>query len=137
MTRKLTPEELERYDRDGYLVIRDAVPQERLRDVIAETERMYNVAYTIASGNEMLDVDPAHTPEKPRVRRIKSQHEHSEFFRDFAAEPLIMDLLEPLLCPRLEFQQVLAECRRRRHRVRAGVLRGRRVQQTDFREKTG
>lgn len=97
MTRTLTQEELDRYERDGYLVITDAVPQDRLQAVIAETERMYDTAYTITAGNEMLDVDPAHTPEKPRVRRIKSQHEHSEFFAEFAAEPLILDLLDPLM----------------------------------------
>jgi ectoine hydroxylase-related dioxygenase (phytanoyl-CoA dioxygenase family) len=97
MTRTLTRQELDRYDRDGYLVIHGAVPQKRLAGVIAETERMLDVAYTIASGTAMLDVDPAHKPEAPRVRRIKSQHEHSDFFRAFAAEPLIMDLLDPLM----------------------------------------
>jgi phytanoyl-CoA hydroxylase len=97
MNRTLTQEELERYDRDGYLVIEDAVPAARLAEVIAETERMYNVAYTITDGTSMLDVDPAHTPEIPRVRRIKSQHEHSDFFHDFAGEPLIMDLLDPIM----------------------------------------
>jgi ectoine hydroxylase-related dioxygenase (phytanoyl-CoA dioxygenase family) len=97
MSRTLSQEELDQYNRDGYVVIHDAVPQSRLREVVAETERMYNVAYTITEGTAMLDVDPAHTPQHPRVRRIKSQHEHSEFFHAFAAEPLIMDLLEPLM----------------------------------------
>jgi phytanoyl-CoA hydroxylase len=97
MNRTLTQEELQRYERDGYLVIQDVVPQARLKEVIAETERMCEVAYTIATGTPMLDVDPAHTPQQPRVRRIKSQHEHSDFFHAFAAEPLIMDLLAPLM----------------------------------------
>ncbi len=97
MTRTLTQEEVDRYNRDGYLVIENAVPQARLQEVIAETERMCDVAYTITSGTAMLDVDPSHTPEKPRIRRIKSHHEHSDFFAEFVAEPLIMDLLEPLM----------------------------------------
>ncbi|MFT5445725.1 MAG: phytanoyl-CoA hydroxylase [Gammaproteobacteria bacterium] len=97
MNRTLSQEELDRYDRDGYLVIHDAVPPSRLREVVAETERMHNVAYTLTQGTAMLDVDPTHTPQKPRVRRIKSQHEHSDFFHAFAAEPLIMDLLDPLM----------------------------------------
>ncbi|MFT6582840.1 MAG: ectoine hydroxylase-related dioxygenase (phytanoyl-CoA dioxygenase family) [Alphaproteobacteria bacterium] len=97
MTRTLTQEELDRYDQDGYLVISDAVPPQRLADAIAETNRMLDVAFTITEGNTMLDVDPAHTPENPRVRRIKSQHEHSDFFHAFAAEPFIMELLLPLM----------------------------------------
>ncbi len=88
--RTLSQAELDRYDEEGYLVIPDAVPAQRLADAIAETERMMDVAATITEGTTMLDVAPSHTPEKPRIRRIKSQHEHSDFFRAFAAEPCIM-----------------------------------------------
>ncbi len=97
MSRTLTQQELDRYERDGYLVITDEVPQDRLSAVIAETERMCAVAETVTAGTDMLDVDPSHTPEIPKVRRIKSQHEHSDFFAEFVAEPLIMDLLAPLM----------------------------------------
>ena len=97
MTRTLTQEELDRYDRDGYLMITDAVPQDRLQAVIQETERMCAEAYQVTAGTDMLDLDPSHTPDKPRIRRIKSHHEHSDFFADFVAEPLIMEILAPLM----------------------------------------
>ena len=97
MTRTLTQEELNRYDRDGYLVITDAVPQDRLQAVIEETERMCAEAYKVTAGTDMLDLDPSHTPDIPRIRRIKSHHEHSDFFADFVSEPLIMDILAPLM----------------------------------------
>ena len=67
MTRTLTQEELDRYDRDGYLVITDAVPQDHLQAVIGETERMCAEAYKVTAGNDMLDLDPSHTPKKPRI----------------------------------------------------------------------
>ena len=97
MPRSLTSQELARYETDGYLVLEDAVPADRLAEVIAETERMLAVASSLTEPTDALDLDPAHTPEHPRVRRIKSQHQHSEFFAAFAAEPLIMDLLAPLM----------------------------------------
>jgi len=97
MPRTLTQDELDFYDEHGYLVLTDVVPADRLKAVIDETERMCAVASTITEAIPMLDLDPSHTPEKPRIRRIKSQHEHSEFFKVFAAEPLIMDLLDPLM----------------------------------------
>lgn len=97
MTRTLTQAELDQYEREGYLVIPDAVPQDRLQEVIAETERMCAEAFKLTAGTAMLDLDPSHTPQKPRIRRIKSHHEHSDFFAEFVAEPLIMDLLAPLM----------------------------------------
>ena len=97
MSRTLTEQELRHYDEQGYVVIHDAVPGDRLQAVIEETERMLSVAPTLTKGTPMLDLDPSHSPEHPRVRRIKSQHQHSEFFHAFAAEPLIMELLAPLM----------------------------------------
>jgi len=97
MTRKLTDQEIERYNEDGYLVIQDVVPADRLKAVIAETERMLEMAPTLTESNGVLDLDPAHTPDNPRVRRIFSPHSNSEFFHAFAAEPLIMELLDRLM----------------------------------------
>ena len=97
MPKTLTQEQLDQYNEQGYLVIPNAVPRERLDEVIAETERMTDVASTITEPIDMLDLDPSHTPEKPRVRRIKSQHLHSEFFAAYAAEPMILDLLDPIM----------------------------------------
>ena len=97
MPRTLTQEELAHYDEHGYVVIRDAVPAEMLRAASAETDRMVAVAATLTEAIPMLDLDPSHTPEKPRVRRIKSPHEHSEYFRALAADPVILDLLDPLM----------------------------------------
>jgi ectoine hydroxylase-related dioxygenase (phytanoyl-CoA dioxygenase family) len=97
MPRTLTQEEVDRYYEQGYLVLHDAIPQDILDAAVAETERMVAVASTITEAIPMLDLDPSHTPENPRVRRIKSPHEHSEYFRALAGDATILDLLDPLL----------------------------------------
>lgn len=100
MTRKLTDEQVERYYEQGYLVLEGALPAAKLAEVIAETERMVSAASQI-SGTEdpsgALDLDPSHTPETPRVRRIKSQHQHSAFFKTFVADPEMLDLVDRLM----------------------------------------
>ena len=85
MARTLTQGEIDTYHDQGYLVLPDVVPTEILNASIAETARLVAVARTLTEPTPMLDLDPSHTPEKPRVRRIKSPHEHSEFFRSLAA----------------------------------------------------
>jgi ectoine hydroxylase-related dioxygenase (phytanoyl-CoA dioxygenase family) len=97
MGRTLTQDEIDFYDEQGYLVLRDVVPNEVLQASVAETERLVAVASTLTEPTPMLDLDPNHTPKKPRVRRIKSPHEHSEYFQGLAADPVILDLLDPLL----------------------------------------
>jgi len=97
MPRTLTQVEIDFYNEQGYLVLHDVVPQEILRASIAETERLVAVSSTLTGPISMLDLDPSHAPEMPRVRRIKSPHEHSEYFRGLAADPAILDLLDPLM----------------------------------------
>ena len=97
MPRTLTQEEVDRYYEQGYLVLHDVIPQEILDAARAETDRMVAVASTLTEAIPMLDLDPSHTPEKPRVRRIKSPHEHSEYFRALAGDATILDVLDPLM----------------------------------------
>lgn len=97
MRSKLTDQELKQYREQGYVVLHDVVPKERLAAVIDETERMVDGARSISEPTAALDLDPAHTPAHPRLRRIKSPHQHSAFFHAFAAEPFIVDLLSPLM----------------------------------------
>ncbi len=97
MGRTLTNDEIALYYEQGYLVLQDVVPEEVVRDAVAETERMVDVARTLTEAIPMLDLDSSHTPEAPRVRRIKSPHEHSEHFLALAGDALILDLLDPLL----------------------------------------
>ena len=99
MASPLTQDQIDFYRSQGYLVIPDAVQKPRLDEIVAETERMLDGAATLTEGNEVLDLDPSHTPEAPRVRRIKSPHQNSEFFHAYAADPMIMDILTPILGP--------------------------------------
>jgi ectoine hydroxylase-related dioxygenase (phytanoyl-CoA dioxygenase family) len=97
MPRTLTQDEIDFYNEQGYLVLKDVIPADVLNAASEETERMVSVAKTLTEAIPMLDLDPSHTPEKPRVRRIKSPHEHSEHFRALAGDPVILDLLDPLM----------------------------------------
>lgn len=97
MGRRLSQEEIDLYYDQGYLVLHDVVPENVVRDAVAETERLVDVARTLTEAIPMLDLDPRHTPETPWVRRIKSPHEHSEHFLALAGGDLILDLLDPLL----------------------------------------
>ncbi len=99
MAAKLTQQQIDTYFEQGYLVLPNAVAPERIAEIKAEVDRMVTDAVNLTESNDVLDLDPSHTPEAPRVRRIKSPHANSEFFHAHAAEPLIMDLLDPILGP--------------------------------------
>lgn len=66
------------YDEHGYLVLEGRVPMELIEGVRAEIARFEEEARQMTASNDRLDLEDSHTPEHPRVRRIKLPHRISE-----------------------------------------------------------
>ena len=95
----LTRDRVERYRREGYVVVEDLVAAETLADLRRVTDEIVATAHGVTSHTNVLDLEPSHTPERPRVRRIKSPHLAHPFYWDMAGHPPIMAAIEPLIGP--------------------------------------
>ena len=95
----LTRDQVERYRREGYVVVEDLVAAETLAELRRVTEEIVATAHGVTSHTDVLDLEPSHTPERPRVRRIKSPHLAHPFYWDMAGHPPVMAAIEPLIGP--------------------------------------
>ena len=95
----LTQDQVERYRREGYIVLERVIAAETLAELRRVTDEFVATARGVTGHTKVLDLDPSHTPERPRVRRIKSPHLHHPFYWDMAGHPPIMSVLEPLIGP--------------------------------------
>ena len=95
----LTRDQVERYRREGYVVVEDLVAAETLAELRRVTEEIVATAHGVTSHTNVLDLEPSHTPERPRVRRIKSPHLAHPFYWDMAGHPPVMAAIEPLIGP--------------------------------------
>ena len=93
----LTRDQVERYRREGYVVVEDLVAAETLAELRRVTEEIVATAHGVTSHTNVLDLEPSHTPERPRVRRIKSPHLAHPFYWDMAGHPPVMAAIEPLI----------------------------------------
>jgi phytanoyl-CoA hydroxylase len=87
------------YRENGYLLVEDVLePDTRLqmKAVIAEWIAQ---AKGVTKHTDVYDLEPTHTPEHPRVRRIKKPHTLSSVFWDFAKSPRMLAVLTKLLGP--------------------------------------
>src|SRR3546814_10418267 len=75
----------------------EAVSPALLAEIRGGTEEIGAGAASRAESDEKLDLEDSHTPEAPRVRRIKSPHANFPFFRALAAAPALLDFIAPLL----------------------------------------
>ena len=95
--KKISSAQLEKYDNDGYVVVEDVLESstlKRLRDV---TDEVVASAAELTTHSEALDLEESHTPENPRVRRIKRPHLVHDFYLKLARHPNILSALTPIL----------------------------------------
>lgn len=72
MPTTLDRRELEFYRENGYLVREGVLDRQELAELHAITGEMVERARWMTKSDQFLDLDEGHTPEAPRVRRIKS-----------------------------------------------------------------
>ncbi|MCK0166278.1 phytanoyl-CoA dioxygenase family protein [Jannaschia sp. S6380] len=97
----LTEDQKAFYDEQGYLVLERRLSARQLRDLHDEIARFEAEAASLTEGNERLDLEDSHTPENPRVRRIKLPHTHSDVFRDLMTSDTILAPARDLVGPDL------------------------------------
>jgi phytanoyl-CoA hydroxylase len=85
------------YRQNGYLLVEhvlDAATLARIRNCIAD---MVAKAVGVKTHNDVYDLEPTHTPENPRVRRIKTPHKVDPLFMDVVKQSGMTSILKALL----------------------------------------
>ena len=78
MTEVLTQAQIDTYNNDGYLVLENRIPPETIAAIHQEIARFEDEARSMTASNDRIDLEDTHTPEHPRLRRIKLPHTISE-----------------------------------------------------------
>ncbi|MEO8007283.1 MAG: phytanoyl-CoA dioxygenase family protein, partial [Betaproteobacteria bacterium] len=85
------------YRENGYLLVEnvlDAATLMKMRQCIAD---LVAKAAGVKTHNDIYDLEPTHTPENPRVRRIKTPHKVAPFFMEVVKQPVMTSILTALL----------------------------------------
>jgi ectoine hydroxylase-related dioxygenase (phytanoyl-CoA dioxygenase family) len=93
----ITAKDVEFYRENGYLLVEnvfDAATLARIRTVIAG---LVAKAAGVKTHNDIYDLEPTHTPENPRVRRIKTPHKVDPYFMEVVKQPVMTSILKALL----------------------------------------
>jgi phytanoyl-CoA hydroxylase len=97
----ISEQDVQAYKRDGVIVIPDilgAATLTEVRKVIAElvAESAKTLEHT-----DVYDLEPGHTAENPKVRRIKAPQKVHPIFDEIVRSPAVLDILTKLIGPAL------------------------------------
>jgi phytanoyl-CoA hydroxylase len=93
----LTRDQVQQYKKTGYLFVEDALSADELATLRRITDEVVAAARTVTEHNHVYDLEPTHTPQEPRVRRIKEPHRVHPFYRQLAFSEKIAEILTPLI----------------------------------------
>jgi ectoine hydroxylase-related dioxygenase (phytanoyl-CoA dioxygenase family) len=101
--RVLTQSQREFYFREGYILLEKIIDDEWLRKLRAATAEMVERSRKVTTSDKIFDLEPAHRPEAPRLRRVSNPVEHHPAFWDYVVESPLGDIVADLVGPDVKF----------------------------------
>lgn len=101
--RVLTQKQREFYFENGYLLVERAIPMPWIEKLRAVTDEMVERSRRQTTSDAVFDLEPGHTAEKPRLRRLSSPLEHHPLYWEFLLESPIGDIAADLVGPDVKF----------------------------------
>ena len=93
--------QVDRYRATGYLIIEDVLTPAQVAEGRSIVEEFTERSRTHASNDDVFDLEPDHTPERPAIRRIKSPAKQHPFFDGLIRSDAILGPLSDLIGPNI------------------------------------
>ncbi|MFW6174622.1 MAG: phytanoyl-CoA dioxygenase family protein [Chloroflexota bacterium] len=95
----LTQEQVDFYKENGYIAVEDVLTEQEIADLRRVTEEFVEKSRETTEHTDQFDLEPGHTPESPRLRRLKSpEKQHPVYDRTLRHEK-VLDIVEDLVGP--------------------------------------
>ena len=99
----LTDEQVEQYQREGWLSVPALVDDEWLTRLRAVTEEFVDASRALTESTPLYDLEADHSAEEPRLRRLSAPTELHATYWEFASQSVITDVVCDLIGPNVKF----------------------------------
>ncbi len=90
----------EYHDR-GFVVVEDIFSADDIKKMNDAMNRLIESARALTEHTDIIDLEPTHSPETPRVRRIKDPFSNDPVFHEMSKHPKLIAALTALIGPNL------------------------------------
>src|SRR5579871_4634060 len=100
----LTEEQKEWYAERGFLVLEEVFPEAEMAEARAVVEEFVERSRAVVESDAVYDLEPGHSAEHPRVRRLKDPCGQHPVFRRLGLGDTVLDIVADLLGPNFRYQ---------------------------------
>ena len=101
----LSQKQREFYFTEGYLLLEKIIPDEWVQRLCRTTEEMVERTRSLTKSDAVWDLEPSHTADTPRLRRLSSPNDHHPDYWEFASQSIVADIVADLVGPDVKFHQ--------------------------------
>jgi ectoine hydroxylase-related dioxygenase (phytanoyl-CoA dioxygenase family) len=99
----LTQKQREDYFNDGFICVQKAIGDEWIAKLRAATDEMVARSRKVAKSDKVFDLEPRHTPDAPRLRRVSNPNEQHPAYWDYCLKSPMADIVSDLVGPDVKF----------------------------------
>ena len=96
---KLTKDNIEFYHNNGYLAIQNILTLKEILELRKVTDEFLEKSRNVSKHTEIFDLEPGHSQETPKLRRLKNPIEHHELYNRIVRHNKILDIVSQLIGP--------------------------------------
>jgi ectoine hydroxylase-related dioxygenase (phytanoyl-CoA dioxygenase family) len=93
----ISPDMVEAYRRDGVIVVPEVLDKNTLAKVRGVIAELIAGAAAVSAHTDVYDLEPGHSQQSPRVRRIKTPHKVHPIFDEIVRSRPVIEILTQLL----------------------------------------
>jgi len=99
----LTQAQREQYFEQGFLILEGVIPDEWVQKLRRATEALVERSRQVRESDAIWDLEPGHTSESPRLRRVSNPVEQHPVFWEYVSQSFVGDLIADLVGPDVKF----------------------------------
>jgi phytanoyl-CoA hydroxylase len=100
----LTEEQKTKYSEQGFLVLEGVLPEAEVAQARTVVEEFVERSRGVTASDSVYDLEPGHTTQDPRVRRLKEPCALHPIFRCLGQCDAVLDLVAALIGPNIRYQ---------------------------------
>ena len=93
----ITKEQIKYYKKNGFLIVENAIPIEKLKELQDVTNEFVQKSKFIKENNEIYDISDEHSEIEPKLRRLKNPHQIHKIYENLTKDNCILDIVSQLI----------------------------------------
>lgn len=93
----LSKKQIKSYGDNGYLAVENVLTPEEVERLRRVTDAFVEQSRTVVENDDVFDLEPTHTIESPRLRRLNSPYKQHPVYKESMHHPTILEIVSQLI----------------------------------------